>query len=101
MGKLNPPVSVKDHQTGNTKAIVTLLEYGDYQCPYCGHVHPLVKRLLKEKGDDLRFVFRTFNYSNVKGLIVFKLYPDFSISPECLNGLVKSIENKYPGKKIK
>ncbi|MFL5787575.1 MAG: DsbA family protein [Flavisolibacter sp.] len=65
MGKLNPPVSVKDHQTGNTNAIVTLLEYGDYQCPYCGHAHPLVKRLLKEKGDDLRFVFRNFPLQDI------------------------------------
>jgi protein-disulfide isomerase len=60
MSKLNPAVTVKDHQSGNTKASVTLVEYGDYQCPYCGRAYPLIKRLLKEKGDQVHFVFRNF-----------------------------------------
>ena len=60
MSKLKPPVSDKDHQTGNLDAAVTLVEYGDYQCPHCGHAHPLLKRLLKEKGKSFRFVFRNF-----------------------------------------
>jgi protein-disulfide isomerase len=60
MAKLKPPVSEKDHQTGNLQAGVTLVEYGDYQCPYCGRAHPLLKRLLKEKGEAVHFVFRNF-----------------------------------------
>lgn len=57
---LKPPVSSKDQSTGNTESSVILVEYGDYQCPHCGHAHPLVKRLLKEKGADFHFVFRNF-----------------------------------------
>ena len=60
MAKLKPPVSGKDRSTGNPAASVTLVEFGDYQCPHCGHAHPLLKRLLKEKGKDLLFVFRNF-----------------------------------------
>jgi protein-disulfide isomerase len=60
MAKLNPPVSSNDHESGNTKARVTLVEYGDYQCPYCGRAYPLIKRLLKEKGEFVHFVFRNF-----------------------------------------
>lgn len=60
MAKLKPAVSEKDHQTGNLKAPVTLVEYGDYQCPYCGRAYPLLKRLLEEKGTAVHFVFRNF-----------------------------------------
>jgi protein-disulfide isomerase len=60
MGRLKPPVSESDHQAGNLKARVTLVEYGDYQCPYCGRAYPLLKRLLKEKGEAVHFVFRNF-----------------------------------------
>lgn len=60
MSKLKTPVSDKDQQTGNLEAPITLVEYGDYQCPHCGHAHPLLKRLLKEKGKTFRFVFRNF-----------------------------------------
>ena len=60
MARLQPPVGEKDHQTGNLKASVTLVEYGDYQCPYCGRAYPLIKRLLKEKGAVVHFVFRNF-----------------------------------------
>lgn len=60
MSKLKPAVSERDQQTGNLQAKITLVEYGDYQCPHCGHAHPLLKRLLKEMGNDIRFVFRNF-----------------------------------------
>jgi len=60
MSRLKPPVSEKDHQAGNLQASVTLVEYGDYQCPYCGRAYPLIKRLLKEKGNMVHFVFRNF-----------------------------------------
>ena len=58
---LTPPVSERDHaQGGGADASVTLVEYGDYQCPYCGGVYPVVKRLEKAFGRKLRFVFRNF-----------------------------------------
>src|SRR5688572_27585881 len=60
MSTLRPPVNNRDQQTGNLEARLTLVEYGDYQCPYCRRAHPLVLRLLKELGSELRFVFRHF-----------------------------------------
>jgi protein-disulfide isomerase len=57
---LTPPVSARDHSEGNEDALVTLVEYADYQCPYCGEAHPVIKRLQKSLGTKLRFVFRNF-----------------------------------------
>ena len=58
--KLTQPVSARDHVEGLADAPVTLVEYGDYQCPYCGAAYPVVKRLQKTLGKKLRFVFRNF-----------------------------------------
>jgi Na+:H+ antiporter, NhaA family len=56
---LSPPVDpARDHIRGAADAPVTLVEYGDFQCPYCGEAYPVVKRLLERFGDRLRFVFR-------------------------------------------
>jgi protein-disulfide isomerase len=41
-------------------ARVTLVEYGDYECPYCGAAYPIVKRIQRQMADRLRFVFRNF-----------------------------------------
>ncbi|HEV3221707.1 MAG TPA: DsbA family protein [Puia sp.] len=60
MSKLRVPVSDQDHQTGNAKAKIVMVEYGDYQCPHCGFAHPLIKKLLKEFNHDLLFIFRNF-----------------------------------------
>ena len=57
---LTPPVSERDHAEGPASASVTLVEYGDYQCPYCGLAYPIVKKLQKAMGSDMRFVFRNF-----------------------------------------
>ena len=57
---LTPPVSTRDHIAGQDGAPVTLVEYGDYQCPCCGEAHPVIKRLQKALGKKLRFVFRNF-----------------------------------------
>lgn len=57
---LIPPVSDRDHVEGGADAPLTLVEYGDYQCPYCGAAYPVVKRLQKAFGKKLRFVFRNF-----------------------------------------
>jgi len=57
---LATPVSARDHTVGRADAPLTLVEYGDYQCPYCGAVYPVVKRLQKASGKKLRFVFRNF-----------------------------------------
>jgi protein-disulfide isomerase len=63
-GRLTPPVSDSDHVQGPSSAPVTLVEYGDYECPYCGAAYPLVKELQRRLGDQLRFVFRNFPLTN-------------------------------------
>ena len=50
----------RDHIQGASDAAVTLLEYGDYECPYCGAAYPNVKQVQEAMGDRLRFVFRNF-----------------------------------------
>ncbi len=60
MAKLKPPVGPADQRTGNKDAQITLVEFGDFQCQHCGQAHPLLKRLLKEKGDEFQLVFRNF-----------------------------------------
>ena len=60
IARLTPPVSKRDHARGPADAPLTLVEYGDYQCPYCGEAHSVIKRLQKALGKKLRFVFRNF-----------------------------------------
>ncbi len=57
---LRIPVSNKDHIQGNPDAVIELVEYGDYQCPYCGQAYLEIKKLQKHLGDKLKFVFRNF-----------------------------------------
>jgi protein-disulfide isomerase len=64
-GVLSVPVGPDDHAIGPEGAPITLVEYGDYQCPYCGQAHPVVQALRREFGDDLRFVFRNLPLGNV------------------------------------
>src|SRR5579872_6772917 len=61
---LTLPVGKRDHALGRSDAKVVLVEYGDYQCPYCGAAYPIVKRIQKELGTSLRFVFRNFPITN-------------------------------------
>ena len=57
---LKVPVHDQDHAQGSADAKCTLVEYGDYECPHCGHAYPIVKRVQKHFGKKLRFVFRNF-----------------------------------------
>jgi protein-disulfide isomerase len=57
---LRPPVNPHDHIAGNPHAPVTLVEFGDYQCPYCGKAYPIVKEVQRRMGDRLCFVYRHF-----------------------------------------
>jgi protein-disulfide isomerase len=58
---LTMPVSEdRDHIRGPANAAVTLVEYGDYECPYCGAAYPIVKEVQSRMSDRLRFVFRNF-----------------------------------------
>ena len=62
---LKPPVSDDDHVAGPANAPVTLVEYGDFQCPHCARAHPRVTALQQRLGDRLRFVFRNFPLAEV------------------------------------
>ena len=59
-GELTPPVSERDHTSGPADAPVTLVEYGDYECPHCGHAYPILQAVRRKLGKRLRFVFRNF-----------------------------------------
>ena len=65
MSSLRVPVSSHDHTQGPEDAAVVLVEYGDYQCPYCGAAYPVVKDLLASFGSQVRFVFRNFPLAEV------------------------------------
>ena len=60
MSTLRNPISADDHLLGNPRAAIQLVEYGDYQCPYCGEAYPVVKELARRHGDRLAIVFRHF-----------------------------------------
>src|SRR5262249_56189783 len=57
---LTVPVSDRDHIQGPDDAPATLLEYGDYECPFCGAAYPIIKEVQTQLGERLRFVFRNF-----------------------------------------
>ena len=55
-----PVTEGRDHIQGPADAAVTLVEYGDYECPYCGAAYPIIKEVQARMGERLRFVFRNF-----------------------------------------
>ena len=55
-----PVADDRDHVQGPTDAAVTLVEYGDYECPYCGAAYPIIKEVQSRMGERVRFVFRNF-----------------------------------------
>jgi protein-disulfide isomerase len=60
MPTLKNSVTSHDHIQGDFNAPITLIEYGDYQCPFCGKAYFVIKNLQKHYGKCLRFVFRNF-----------------------------------------
>jgi protein-disulfide isomerase len=59
------PITARDHARGPDSAPVTLVEYGDFECPYCGAAYPVVAGLHERFADRLRVVFRHFPLTNV------------------------------------
>ena len=57
---LTVPVGPRDHVQGPASAPVTLVEYGDYECPQCARAYVIVKAVQEQMGSRLRFVFRNF-----------------------------------------
>lgn len=58
-------VTARDHVRGPATAAVTLLEYGDYECPHCANAYPVVEELCQVLGDRMRFAFRHFPLTQV------------------------------------
>lgn len=63
--ELQLPVLASDHWRGSDHARITLIEYGDFECPNCVRVFPIVEQLIETLGQDLRFAFRHFPLAEV------------------------------------
>jgi protein-disulfide isomerase len=64
-GVLKVPIGPRDHMQGSPDAPVILLEYGDYECPYCARAHPIVKDLQRRVGNLMSFAFRNFPLTEI------------------------------------
>src|SRR6266540_2207467 len=62
---LTIPVRPGDHVKGRENAPLTLVEYGDFQCPYCREAYPIVKQIQERLGGRLRFAFRNFPLTRI------------------------------------
>jgi protein-disulfide isomerase len=65
VGRLVLPVSERDHVLGPPDARATLVEYGDYECPFCGQAYPIIKTVLRRLGPRLRFAYRHFPLTEI------------------------------------
>lgn len=74
MTLLKVPVTPEDHIQGPDDAYITLVEYGDYECPFCGKTYHTIKQMQKHFGKQMRFVFRNFPLTEV--------YPHAEIAAE-------------------
>ncbi len=63
--ELDPSVGDRDRVRGAADAPLTLVEYGDYDCPYTVRAHAVVRGLRRRLGDRLRFVFRAFPLTRI------------------------------------
>jgi Na+/H+ antiporter NhaA len=62
---VDPVDPERDHLRGPTIAPVTVVEYGDFECPYCGQAEPVIRQLLAQFGNELRYVFRHLPLADV------------------------------------
>ncbi len=62
---LTLPDPERDHISGSADGLIRLLEYGDYECPFCAEVQPIVKEIQRRLRDDLLFGFRNFPLTNI------------------------------------
>jgi protein-disulfide isomerase len=65
MNELARPITDEDHVQGSSDAPITVVEYGDYQCPSCGDAYLRIKQLQKQLGHKVRFVYRNFPLKSV------------------------------------
>jgi protein-disulfide isomerase len=80
-----PAITASDWTIGSSTAPVTLIEYGDFQCPACGAYYPVVKQLLADEGNNVYFIFR--NYP------LYTLHPDASIAAQAAEAA--GLQGKY------
>jgi protein-disulfide isomerase len=64
-GQIAPVIAESDHVQGSANAQVTLVEYGDFECPHCGRAYPIIKEIQRRLGAELRFVYRHFPLRDV------------------------------------
>ena len=65
MANLRTPITKSDHVRGPESAPITLVEYGDYECPHCALAHPIVDRVQLYFSGRMRFAFRHFPMTEV------------------------------------
>ena len=58
------PIGVEDHIRGNPEAKVSIIEFSDFECPFCARLHPTLKRIVEENAD-VRWVYRHFPLSSI------------------------------------
>jgi protein-disulfide isomerase len=63
--KLTTPLPGRDHIQGPADALFTLVEYGDYECPFCGEAYPIIKEVQERLGGKLCFAYRNFPLANI------------------------------------
>lgn len=65
MSQLEPPSNDQDHRLGSPDAPAQLVEYGDYECPFCGRAHHVVKAVQRRMGRRLLYIYRHFPLSTI------------------------------------
>ena len=68
MATLAIPLSVHDHVRGRVDASLTVVQYGDFQCPHCARMYPMVLEIADDLGDSVAFAFRHFPLSQIHPL---------------------------------
>jgi protein-disulfide isomerase len=80
-----PPISATDWAEGNPNAKVTLIEYGDFECPACGAYFPLIQQILTDDSSTIYFAFRNFP--------LYTIHPDAGIAAQAAEAA--GLQGKY------
>jgi protein-disulfide isomerase len=76
------PITEDDHIRGNARAAITIVEYSDFECPFCSRFHPTLARITNDFPDDVRWVYRHFPLSQIHSRA-----REASIASECVASL--------------